>query len=205
MNLQFLTDNPAMTIAVIVVLIVLVAGVTGIGSRFVDSTLDRISSMLLVMAAFLGFGLSFIVCADVGGRYFFNLPIQGTPELISMAIVMICYLQAAYAIRSGGMINVDAIYTHMPLRLKALSSTVGSLLGFALFAFIFWGTWDRAVISFVDGEFEGEGAMRIPAWPTKWILVIGCALASLTYLLLAIKQTGAFFRGELPPTASTSH
>lgn len=203
--MSLITDNPAMAIATFVVVLVVVLGATGAGYRLVDGILARIAQTLLVLAALLGFTLAFIVCADVGGRYIFNSPIQGTPELISMAIVMICYLQAAYAIRSGGMINVDALYIHMPVRMKALVMVFGSLLGFGLFALIFWGTWDRAIISFVDGEFEGEGAMRIPAWPTKWTLVLGCALGSLTYLLLAIKQMGAFFRGELPPTASSSH
>jgi len=194
-----------MTVATLVVMIVVALGASNAGQRLVDRILARTAELLLVLAALLGFALSFIVCADVGGRYFFNAPIQGTPELISMAIVMICYLQAAYAIRSGGMINVDALYIHMPVRMKALVATLGSLLGFALFALIFWGSWDRAITAFVDGEFEGEGAMRIPAWPTKWILVIGCALASLTYLLLAIKQMGAFFRGEVPSAVSSSH
>ena len=149
--MSLITDNPAMSIATFVVILVVVLGASSAGYRLVDGILARIAQTLLVLAALLGFTLAFIVCADVGGRYFFNSPIQGTPELISMAIVMICYLQAAYAIRSGGMISVDAIYIHMPVRVKAL--------------------------------------------------VIG----SLTYLLLAIKQMGAFFHGELPPTASSSH
>ena len=122
-----------------------------------------------------------------------------------MAIVMICYLQAGYAVRSGGMINVDALYVNMPVWMKGVVAVVGSLLGFAFFALIFWGSWERAVISWVDGEFEGEGAMRVPAWPTKWSLVVGCALASLSYLLLAIKQLGQLIRGQEPTMAASSH
>ena len=204
MDLQILTGNWEYIAAGIAALVVIL-GLTDAGSRFVDVLLARLSEVMLVIAALLGFALAFIVCADVGGRYFFNAPIQGTPELVSMTIVIICYLQAAYAIRSGGMINVDALYMHMPTRMKALVAALGSLLGFALFALIFWGSWDRALDSFIGGEFEGEGAMRVPAWPTRWVLVAGAGLACLTYLLLAIRQLGAFLRGELPPTASSAH
>lgn len=192
-------------IAIGLACVVALLGLTDVGSRMVDTVLTRLAQFLLVIAALLGFFLAFVVCADVGGRYFFSSPIQGTPEIVSMAIVMICYLQAAYAIRSGGMINVDALYIHMPTRMKGVVAVFGSLLGFALFALIFWGSWDRAVTSFVAGEFEGEGAMRIPAWPTRWILVTGAGLASLTYLLLSIKQLGALIRGEVPPTVSSAH
>ncbi|MBM3540255.1 MAG: TRAP transporter small permease subunit, partial [Alphaproteobacteria bacterium] len=75
----------------------------------IDRYLDRVARILLMIAAALGFLLSFLVCADVIGRVIFNSPVKGTPEMVSMAIVIIAYLQAAYAIRSGGMIGVDAL------------------------------------------------------------------------------------------------
>ncbi len=192
-------------IAGAIALLVLVGGFTEAGHRTIDFILARLSEILLVIAAILGFLLAFVVCADVGGRYFFDYPIQGTPELVSMAIVMICYLQAGYAVRSGGMIAVDAFYANMPTWMKGVVAIVGSLLGFGFFALIFWGSYERAVDAWVSGEFEGEGAMRVPAWPTKWSLVVGCALASLSYLLLAIKQLGQLTRGQEPTMAASSH
>jgi len=167
--------------------------------------LDRIAQALLVCAAMLGFFLSFIVCTDVGGRYFFNAPLKGTPEIVSMSIVIIAYLQAAYAIRSGGMIAVDALYENYPLRLKSLVSLIGSLLGIFMFSLIFFGSYDRAIDAWVTGEFEGEGALRVPAWPAKWALVIGTALAAVSYFTLAIKQVGSLIQGTEPPVTSVSH
>ena len=51
---------------------------------------------------------------DVIGRVVFNSPVKGTPEIVSASIVIICFLQAAYAIRSGGMIWVDAVVSRLP-------------------------------------------------------------------------------------------
>lgn len=173
--------------------------------RAFDKFLDRIGQSLLVAAALLGFALSFVVCTDVVGRYFFNSPLKGTPEIVSMAIVIICYLQACYAIRSGGMIAVDAFYVSYPVRIKALVSLIGSMLGVCLFALICFGSVERAIDAWVSGEYEGEGALRVPAWPAKFVLVLGTGLASLSYLTLALKQFAAMMQGVEPPTASVAH
>ena len=102
----------------------------------INKFLDRIAQTLLACAALLSFALAFVVCADIVGRYFFGKPLKGTPEMAAMAIVIVAYLQAPYAVRSGSMLAVDALYMHYPTRLKSLVSLVGSLLGMFLFALI---------------------------------------------------------------------
>ena len=68
---------------------------------------DQVTRALLVLAAVLAFLLCFLVVADVVGRVVFNSPVKGTTEIVSLSIVVICYLQAGFAIRSGGMLHVD--------------------------------------------------------------------------------------------------
>ena len=93
---------------------------------------DWIARALLMVAAVLAFSLCFLVCADVIGRVVFNSPVKGTPEIVSFSIVMILWLQAAYAIRSGGMIWVDALHVHLPARAQRGCEVFGALLGIAL-------------------------------------------------------------------------
>jgi TRAP-type C4-dicarboxylate transport system permease small subunit len=170
-----------------------------------DRFLDRVAQTLLVLAAVIGFSLSFLVVADVIGRVAFNRPVKGTTEMVSFSIVIICYLQAAYAIRSGGMINVDAFTIHLPDRIQAFLAGIGCILGMLLFALIFWGSIDGAMHAWASDEFEGEGALRVPVWPARFAILLGCALASLSYLTLAFKQFGAFSRGEPPISISSQH
>jgi len=92
---------------------------------------DWIARALLTVAAVLAFLLCFLVCADVIGRVVFNSPVKGTPEIVSGSIVMILWLQAAYAIRSGGMIWVDALHVHLPNRAQRVCDVFGALLGIA--------------------------------------------------------------------------
>ena len=49
----------------------------------------------------LTFSLSFLVVADVIGRVVFNSPVKGTPEIVSMSIVIICFLLAGYSVQSA--------------------------------------------------------------------------------------------------------
>ncbi len=164
--------------------------------------LDWIAKALLVLASFLAFLLCFVVVADVSGRVLLNRPLQGTPELVSSSIVIICYLQAAYAIRSGGMLETDALVTYLPSRGRSLLSVVSSLLGVLLFGLIFWGTIDGLAYSIESGEYEGEGALRVPMWPVRLSVLIGSGLAVIAYCLLALRHLTAARRGEVVVTGT---
>lgn len=146
---------------------------------------DWITKGMLVAAATLAFLLCFLVVADVIGRDVFRSPVKGTPELVSSSIVIICFLQAAYAIRSGGMLHVDFAVSSLPKRWQAILAAVGALFGAAFFALVCWGSFGPAAHAWTSNEFEGEGALRVPAWPARFIIVLGTALATVQYLIAA--------------------
>jgi len=148
---------------------------------------DWVARALLATAAMLAFLICFLVCADVIGRVVFNSPVKGTPEIVSFSIVVICFLQAPFAIRSGGMIHVDAITSHLAPRLRRALEIISYLLGIAFFALVCWGSFEPALHAWNSNEFEGEGALRVPVWPTRFIVILGTFLACFNYLLLALQ------------------
>ena len=163
---------------------------------------DWIARALLVVAAVLAFLLCFLVCADVIGRVVFNSPVKGTPEIVSFSIVIILWLQAAYAIRSGGMIWVDAVHVHLPNRVQRACEVLGALLGVAFFSLVCWGSLDPALYAWNSNEFEGEGALRVPVWPARLMVLVGSFLAAFNYLLVAIGRVRALVTGGGPPAAA---
>lgn len=171
----------------------------------IDRSLEWVAQALLMLAAALGFLLSFVVCADVIGRVIFNSPLKGTPEMVSMAIVIIAYLQAAYAIRSGGMIAVDAVTANLPPRAQSFLAAFGAVLGAGLFGLVLWGSLDGAAHAWNSGEYEGEGALRVPVWPARFVIVAGCALACVSYALLAGRCAASGLRGEPPAGHAAAH
>jgi TRAP-type C4-dicarboxylate transport system permease small subunit len=154
---------------------------------------DVTAKALLAFAATLAFLLSFLVVADVVGRTAFGAPVKGTPEIVSMSIVIICFLQASYAIRSGGMLHVDVIPALLPPRLRAALTAFGCLLGLAFFGVVLYGGLDPLAHAWASDEYEGEGALRVPTWPARFVVILGAGLAALDYLLLALLHLRRLF------------
>ena len=146
---------------------------------------DRVSKLLMILAALWAFALVFLVLGDIIGRGAFDQPIYGTVEMVSASVVIIVFLQAGYAIRSRSMLKADFLVTHLPDRVQRILLAFGYLLGAGFFLMIITGGWDESIRSYVEGEFEGEGALRVPSWPARWIVLIGSALALINYCVMA--------------------
>jgi TRAP-type C4-dicarboxylate transport system permease small subunit len=101
------------------------------------------------------------------------------------SIVIIVFLQAGYAIRSRSMLKADFILNLFPQPVRRVALAIGYLLGAAFFLIIVVGGIDTAVYAWVAGEYEGEGALHVPTWPTKFVILIGGGLACLNYLIMA--------------------
>ena len=140
---------------------------------------------MMVMAAVWAFILTFIIMADIIGRGMFNDPVQGVREIVANSIVIIVFLQAGYAIRSRSMLSADFLIVRFPPWAQRIALAFGYLLGVVFFVLIIWGGWQLAIESWVGGEFEGEGALRVPAWPTRFMILFGSALAIVNYLVMA--------------------
>ena len=146
---------------------------------------DRLSKFLMVVAAAWAFGLAFLVMGNIVGRFVFDAPIYGTAEIVAASIVIIVFLQAGYAIRSRSMLKADFLVVHLPDAVQRILLAFGYLLGAAFFLMIITGGWEESILSYVEGEYEGEGALRVPSWPARWTVLIGSALAMINYLVMA--------------------
>ena len=146
---------------------------------------DRLSKFLMVAAAAWAFGLAFLVMGNIIGRTVFDSPIYGTAEIVAASIVIVVFLQAGYAIRSRSMLKADFLVIHLPQKVQQVLLAIGYLLGAAFFLMIITGGWEESILSYVEGEFEGEGALRVPSWPARWTVLIGSGLAMINYLVMA--------------------
>ncbi|NQV99909.1 MAG: TRAP transporter small permease [Rhodospirillales bacterium] len=146
---------------------------------------DRLSKFLMVVAATWTFGLAFLVMAAIIGRTVFDTPIYGVAEIVSASIVIVVFLQVGYAIRSGSMLKADFLVLLLPVPVQRVLLAIGYLLGAAFFLMIITGGWEESILSYVEGEFEGEGALHVPSWPARWTVIAGSALALVNYLVMA--------------------
>ena len=158
---------------------------------------DKVSKSMMVMAAAWAFILTFIIIADITSRSSFQRSAQrharNCRQLDCHDCVpagRLCHPQPLHAER-GFLIDL------FPPRVRRVALAFGYLLGAAFFLMVVLGSWDLAIDSWVTGEFEGEGAMHIPSWPTRFMILIGSGLAVLNYLVLAFLDVlGPFSAAE---------
>jgi TRAP-type C4-dicarboxylate transport system permease small subunit len=173
-------------------------------SSFEYST-TRFVNVLLGAAAAIIFSLGFLVVADVIGRAVFNSPVKGTTELVSMSIVIISFLLAGHAVQCRNMLQADVLVGAIGPKAREVSAFLSGVLGVLFFGLIVWGSLEPSVHAWVSNEFEGEGALRVPVWPARFVVLAGSALVTIIYAGQAVAAALALLgiNDRAPPEATT--
>ncbi|MEM9221000.1 MAG: TRAP transporter small permease [Pseudomonadota bacterium] len=148
---------------------------------------DWLTKTLMVLAALWAFVLCFFILAEIISRAM-NMPLQGTKEIIANSVVMIVFLQLGFAVRSRSMLSADFLIGALGPRARRYIAAFGYLLGIVFFAILANAAIDPALRSFANGEFDGEGALRVPVWPARFMIIAGSALAAVNYAILAVVE-----------------
>jgi len=142
--------------------------------------LDSIHQKILSIANSIGSAWIFVLMAiivwDVGGRVLFNAPLQGTPEIVSNSIIIITFLQIPFVMFKKQHVRSTILYDHLPRVARDGIDIVISTVGIVLFFWLITSGWNHFVVAIQIGEFEGEGALRVPTAPGRFALILGSAL-----------------------------
>ena len=141
------------------------------------------------------FALMVLINVDVLARYFFNAPIQGVAEIVELSIVGIVFLQISDAVRAGRLTRSDGLYRQILMRQPTIGRILGvlfDLAGAVFFMFILLGAIPRLIEAYERGYFAGnEGLFVVQVWPIRLILVVGCIVVALQFLVLAWQNVKA--------------
>ena len=148
---------------------------------------DGLTKLLMVLGAIWAFVLCFFILADIIFRAM-NLPISGTKEIVANSVVIIVFMQVGFAVRSQSMLRADFLVIMLPNILQKLLLIFAYLLGAALFLFLLKAGIKPALRSFANGEFDGEGALKVAVWPARFSILLGGGLAGVNYVLLALVE-----------------
>ncbi len=116
----------------------------------------------------------------------FNNPIPGTKEIIQNSVVSITFLQLPLAIYSGSMLRTSIFADAVPLVLRKLLRTFGALLGLIFFLGLIWSTWPSFWDAYRIGEYEGEGALRVPTWPVRGTVLVMSVFGAWAYITMIV-------------------
>lgn len=167
----------------------------------------RLARAVHLFSAFWTLALAILIFCDVTGRGVFNNPIPGTKEIIQNSVVAITFLQLPLAIYSGAMLRTTILADSVPAGMRRLLRTFSMALGFIVFMGLLWSTWPSFMDAYRIGEYEGEGALRVPTWPVRGTVLVMSVFGAIAYLsMIYYDWTGqlvdeAEAPGALPRTA----
>jgi TRAP-type mannitol/chloroaromatic compound transport system permease small subunit len=161
-------------------------------SGFFLRILDAVTALANVSGSLLILALVGLIAADVAGRNLFNKPISGVPEMVSLSIVAIVFLQAPQALRAGRFTRSDGLIEVLRKRSNALTKwleTAFDLIGLTVLSAILYAHWPILVRAWVRNDFVGAvGNFTAPTWPVKAMLFVGAGLLALQFIARIIRR-----------------
>lgn len=155
-----------------------------------DSAFGYLVDGMNGLGSVLIFAVMALMVADVLMRDLFNAPIDGVAEMVAISIIAIVFLQLASTLRHGRMSRADLFIDGFALRHPRAGNVVQalfSLAGVFVCGVVFYATWPRFAKAWADNEFYGvQGVFTMPVWPLQLIVLAGCAVTAIQYLLHAI-------------------
>lgn len=140
------------------------------------------------------FLIMFLMTADVIGRSLFQHPIMGTAELVRISIVGIIFMHMPHTLWVGRHVRSEIILARLRATTRETLQIFMSIVGAAVFAGIVVSSWKPMITAWRILEYEGEGALRVPTYPIRTLIVVGSAFTATIFLYRAIEYLLKVFR-----------
>ncbi|WP_417720763.1 TRAP transporter small permease [Salipiger sp.] len=145
------------------------------------------------------------ICVDVAMRYVFDISLPGTIAFVSnYYMIAITFLPLAVAERENRHIDVEVLTTNLPATAQAALRLVAWIVCCAIFALMTRESFVEAVEAMHSARYIIENGMKLPVWPSHFILPVGFGAVALvclsriviTLLALRIGLTAAVDRAR---------
>jgi TRAP-type C4-dicarboxylate transport system permease small subunit len=144
--------------------------------------------------------LMVIICADVVARNLLGASLPMVSELGALALVMIVYLQLAATVRHDRLARAEVFlsgFVGRHPRGGAILNAIFDLTGAAALGVIAWATVSIVGRDVASGEYIGvTGVITLPTWPFRAIIVLGMSVATVQFLLQAVRGLRTAARKE---------
>lgn len=148
----------------------------------------KVISSLNAIASFWIFMLMLLMTCDVLGRVLLNQPVTGTPEIVRVSIVGIVFLQIPHTFWANRQVRAEIILKRLSPMSKEVVQLFTYILGTAFFVGNCYASWGYTVTSWQILEYVGEGALRVPVYPIRTIILLGSALVTIIFTIWSIRS-----------------
>lgn len=150
---------------------------------------DRLTAWMSLIGTAAILFIMVLITADVVGRAFLDTPIPGVPEIVSMLILSIVFLQIANTLLRGKLTRADGFLTLVRSRSPRLAGVIDAVMhlaGVGLLAILVYAFYPLFMRSYGRGEMVGTlGQFLAPIWPTYFVVLVGSVALCLAFALRA--------------------
>jgi len=148
---------------------------------FFEKTVKLLSSFFNLFASASLTAMILLTCTDVSMRYFFNRPIAGTYDLVSLMGAVIVAFAMPYTMLMKGHVAVDLLVRTLSNKKQLVIETVTHVVGILLFLIVAWQCFALASDMKVAGEVTPT--LLLPFHPIVYCMSVCFFLLCLTILV----------------------
>lgn len=156
------------------------------------SYFNALEKGLHILGYIAAFAMMLLITADTAGRFFFNLPIQGTFEITQMYLmVMIIFLSISYSYKNGSHIRIDVLYNRFSERTKLVVDMFGIVLTLVVFSMICYKSYEITYRAFVNNQ-QTFGVISMPVYLSYIWIPIGTGVLLIRMVIDFVKKVKQF-------------
>ena len=154
--------------------------------------IDAATQVLNIIGSLLILMLMVVIGLDVARRNLMGLPVPGVPEIVTLSIVAIVFLQVPQALKDGRLTRTETLEFFLeanhPRSLRLVRSLF-DLIGIAVVAVIVSMTVPLLVDAWRTDDYIGSiGSFTAPTWPVKAAIVVGGAFMILQFVAGIVRR-----------------
>ncbi len=150
-------------------------------------TLERICTWLNYIAAGWLMIIALVIFVEVTSRGVFNTFLGGD-EIVTNSVPAIVFLQVPLAILTGSMLRTYIVFDHLGRRWRQVVNAIAYLMGMLLFIGVSVGGWSDMIKGWEIGEYQGIGALEVPVYPVRTIIIAAAILITVIYFILLLRN-----------------
>jgi TRAP-type C4-dicarboxylate transport system permease small subunit len=142
---------------------------------------DAVTHAMFAAACLIVMALVVLVNTEVAARYFLNTSTLVADEYGGYALVWICLLGFAEALRTGQFLRVDAVVQRLRPGPRRFAEVAAALVGLAAAAVLAEATFGMALTSWRFGTVSIQPSST-PVWFPQLVMPLGFAWLCIVYL-----------------------
>jgi len=137
---------------------------------FFEKTIKLLSSFFNLFAAASLAAIILLTCTDVSMRYFFNRPMAGTYDLVSLMGAVVAAFAMPYTMLMRGHVAVDLFVRKLSRKKQLAVETVTHVVGIGLFLIMVWQCF--ALASDMKAAGEVTPTLLLPFYPVVYFMSV---------------------------------